>query len=51
MKTKENECYTYFAITGDFDPDIISDLLCLKPDESWQIGEIREHGTVYDFAK
>lgn len=36
MKTK-NECYTYFRISGDFDPDTISEMLGILPDRSWKI--------------
>ena len=44
-------CYTYFRITGDFNPDTISKLLGLTPDESWKIGDIRKNGkSKYDFA-
>jgi len=46
----ENSCYTYFRITGDFDPDIISEKLGLLPDKSWRIGDKRCNGTLYDFA-
>ena len=45
-----NECYTYFRITGRFDPDEITDLLGLKPDQCWKIGDLRKNGTAYDFA-
>ena len=46
----KNSCYTYFKITGDFDPDIITDRLGLHPDKSWKVGDKRRNGTVYDFA-
>ena len=45
-----NECYTYFQITGSFDPDEITDLMGLKPDKCWKIGDLRKNGTVYDFS-
>ena len=45
-----NECYTYFRITGGFDPDEITDLMGLKPDKCWKIGDRRKNGTVYDFS-
>lgn len=45
-----NSCYTYFRITGDFDPDRISDLLGLLPERQWRVGDKRKNGTVYDFA-
>lgn len=51
MIKEENSCYTYFAITGDFDPDEISALLGLSPFKQWRIGDKRRYGTgLYDFA-
>ena len=50
METK-NSCYTYFTIVGDFDPDRVSVLLGLKPERSWKIGDLRQGGTTYDFAR
>ncbi|MBQ2989192.1 MAG: DUF4279 domain-containing protein [Clostridia bacterium] len=50
METK-NSCYTYFTIVGDFEPDRVSDLLGLKPEKSWKIGDLRRNGTAYDFAR
>ncbi len=49
MNTK-NSCYTYFAITGNFNPDDVSELLNLTPEKSWKIGDLRCNGTKYDFA-
>ena len=49
MNTK-NSCYTYFKIVGNFDPDKVSALLNLTPEESWKIGDLRRNGTKYDFA-
>ena len=49
MKTK-NECYTYFRISGDFDPDTISEMLGILPDRSWKIGDSRNDGSTYDFS-
>lgn len=46
----KNRCRTYFRITGDFDPDVISGILQLKPEEQWKIGDCRKNGTQYDFA-
>ena len=45
-----NSCYTYFNIVGDFDPDYVSELLTLKPEKVWRIGDARSNGTKYDFA-
>ena len=46
----QNSCYTYFKIVGDFDPDVITDLLGLVPERSHKIGDTRKNGTKYDFA-
>lgn len=48
--TNRTQCYTYFRITGDFDPDIISDMLNLKPEKTWKIGDKRQDGKPFDFA-
>ena len=50
MNTR-NSCYTYFTIVGNFDPDSVSLLLNLSPDQSWRIGDLRRNGTAYDFAR
>ena len=49
MKTR-NSCYTYFRIVGNFNPDEVSALLNLTPEESWKIGDLRRNGTNYEFA-
>lgn len=46
----KNTCYTYFKITGDFDPNIITNRLGLIPSKTWKIGDKRKNGTLYDFA-
>ena len=46
----KDECYTYFKIVGDFDPDTVSKLLGIVPEEFWKIGDKRKNGTTYDFA-
>ena len=46
----ENRCYTYFRITGDFDPDVITEQLGLQPNKTWKIGDKRCNGTTYDFS-
>ncbi len=50
MSLKKNSCYTYFKITGDFDPDFISATLALLPEKEWRIGDKRINGTEYGFA-
>lgn len=48
---EHTNCYTYFCITGDFDPDTISEMLGLTPEKTWKIGDLRWHGkTRYEFA-
>ncbi|MDE6657864.1 MAG: DUF4279 domain-containing protein [Oscillospiraceae bacterium] len=47
---EHTNCYTYFRITGDFNPDIISELLCLMPEKFWKTGDTRKNGTKYNFA-
>ena len=49
MKTK-NSCYTYFSITGKFDPLCITELLQLSPEHTRRIGAKRKNGTVCDTA-
>ena len=50
MNTK-NSCYTYFKIVGNFNPDDISALLNLTPEESWKIGDLQRNSTTkYEFA-
>lgn len=48
--SEQTQCYTYFQITGDFEPDIISDMLNLKPEKTWKIGDKRQDGKAFDFA-
>lgn len=45
-----SDCYTYFKIVGDFDPDVVTELLGIEPEEFWRIGDRRRNGSVYDFA-
>lgn len=46
----KNTCYTYFKITGDFDPDTVTDILGLTPDKQHKKGEYRKDGSPYDFS-
>ncbi|HNX15343.1 MAG TPA: DUF4279 domain-containing protein [Oscillospiraceae bacterium] len=45
-----NCCYTYFKITGDFDPDVVTGIIGLVPLEFWRSGDLRKNGTVYNFS-
>ncbi|MCL2816813.1 MAG: DUF4279 domain-containing protein [Clostridiales bacterium] len=47
---EKNSCYTYFRITGNFDPSDITTRLDLSPSKQWRIGDLRRNGTKYDFA-
>lgn len=49
-KKKPNNCYTYFRIVGDFDPDNISQKLDLQPFEVLKKNQQRKNGTKYDFS-
>ena len=50
MNTR-NSCYTYFRIVGNFNPDDVSALLNLTPEESWKIGDLQRNSTTkYEFA-
>ena len=46
----KNKCRTYFRISGDFDPDVITDILQIVPEVQWKAGDYRRNGTQYDFA-
>lgn len=46
----ENGCYTYFRITGNFNPDVVTEKLGLQPNRTRKIGDKRHDGTLYDFA-
>ena len=46
---KQNKCRTIFVIRGDFNPDMITEMLNLKPNKSWEIGDKRKNGTTYNF--
>ncbi len=50
-KTPKNRCYTYFSITGDFEPDEVTKMLGLAPYETHRIGDMFPGGkSKYDFA-
>ena len=50
-QSEHTSCYTYFRMTGDFDPDVISELLGLVPESSWKRGDARKDGkSQYDFS-
>ncbi len=47
---QRNSCYTYFSIKGMFEPDIITDILQLKPDTTWRFTDLRRDGNPYGFS-
>ncbi|MCM1132158.1 MAG: DUF4279 domain-containing protein [Ruminococcus flavefaciens] len=49
-KSEHTKCYTYFRMVGNFNPDTVSEMLCLVPEQSHKIGDTRKNGTKYDFA-
>ncbi len=48
--TERTECMTYFQITGNFDPDTITQYLRLTPESVKRIGDMRRNGITYDYA-
>lgn len=46
----KNECYTYFVMYGEFDPDDITAALGLIPDSVRRVGDMQKGGTVADAA-
>lgn len=48
--TEKNDCYTYFVIKGDFNTHEVSKILQLRPSKSWNAGDKRRNGSVYDFS-
>lgn len=50
IHSEHTECYTYFKIVGDFDPDTATELLGIAPEKLWRKGDKRKNGTDYDFA-
>lgn len=48
---KENKCRTYFAIVGDFDPDMVSKRLGIEPYCAWKKDDLRKDGKPYGFAR
>ncbi|MDT2659220.1 DUF4279 domain-containing protein [Enterococcus hulanensis] len=48
--TDKTSCYTYFSITGDFEPDVITRYLNLQPFEQWLIGDEKKNGRKFDCA-
>ncbi len=49
-KKDENQCYTYFRIVGNFEPDEISRKLGLQPYDSWKSEDKNKFGREYGFS-
>lgn len=47
---KKTTTYTYFSIRGDFDPDVISEMIGIIPEKKWSVGDERKNGSKYDFS-
>lgn len=52
MNTRNN-CYTYFKIVGNFNPDDVSELLGLTPEKhgKLEIFDVMEQSTILLFGK
>ena len=46
---EKQNCYTYFAIEGDFDIDEVTNLLGIKPSKSWKKTDLRKDGKPFGF--
>ena len=44
------KCFTYFSMVGIFDPDTISQILELEPEDSSKIGDIGITGIKFESA-
>ena len=49
-RKNDDKCYTYFSIRGEFEPDVITDMLGLKPFEICKIGDLSSSGKPYQTA-
>lgn len=49
-KRLDNEVKTYFKITGDFNPEDITKILCLQPVQTWVKGEKRKISKVGNYT-
>lgn len=47
---QKTNCYTYFRITGDFDPTEITERLKLTADKTWKATDLRHNGEPYGFS-
>ena len=45
-----NSCYTYFKICGNFDPDVVTNMLGLQPNSSWNLGTAMQNGEPRPFS-
>lgn len=50
-RKNRTSCYTYFRISGTFNPDDISAILCLEPDCVWRAGDpIKDGRSIYEYS-
>lgn len=42
--------YSYFAIKGDFDPELVTSTLKINPTNSWKAGDLRKDGSKHTFS-
>ena len=47
FENKENSCRTYFSVWGDFDPDVVTSMLDLKPFNAWKKSDSSGDGKQY----
>ena len=47
FENKENSCCTYFSVWGDFDPDVVTAMLDLKPFNAWKKSDSSGDGKQY----
>ena len=45
-----NGCYTYFNVSGEFDPEDVSAALGLEPFRAWKSSDLRRDGKPYGFS-
>ncbi|MEE1043524.1 MAG: DUF4279 domain-containing protein [Clostridia bacterium] len=49
-RKRDDKCYTYFSIRGDFDTDVVTSLLGLQPYKTWKSTDTRKDGKPHGFS-
>lgn len=49
-RKRADKCYTYFSIRGEFDPEVVTAMLGLQPDETWKSTDLQKNGRSYGFS-